>query len=52
MMPDQIARQEEIERRLEQSRRLLKSASDPKTTARIDKLVADLEQEQVEEKEK
>ena len=52
MMPDQIARQEEIERRLEQSKRLLKDANDPTTTARIDKLITDLEQEQVEEKEK
>lgn len=52
MMPDQIARQEEIERRLEQSKRLLKGGNDPMTTARIDKLIGDLEQEQEEEKEK
>jgi hypothetical protein len=52
MMPDQIARQEEIERRLEQSRRLLKEAADATTTARIDKLIGDLEQQRAEEREK
>jgi hypothetical protein len=52
MMPDQIARQEQIERRLEQSRRLLKEANDPSTNERIGKLIDDLEHEQVEEREK
>jgi hypothetical protein len=52
MMPDQLARQEEIARRLEQSKRLLQGANDPKTTERIGKLIGDLEHEQAEEKEK
>jgi hypothetical protein len=52
MMPDQLARQEQIARRLEQSRRLLRGANDPATTERIGKLIGDLEHEQAEESEK
>jgi hypothetical protein len=52
MMPDQLARQEQIALRLEQSKRLLQSALDPTTTERIGKLISDLEHEQAEEKEK
>jgi len=52
MMPDRIARQEQIERRLEQSKRLSKCANDPTTTDRIGMLIECLEQEQVEEREK
>ncbi len=52
MMPDQIARQEEIERRLEQSRRLLKEAADATTADRIGKFIDDLERHQAEEREK
>lgn len=52
MMPDQLARQEQIQRRLEQSRRLLKGANDPTTTDRMGKLIDDLEHERVEEREK
>ncbi|WP_426608964.1 hypothetical protein [Bradyrhizobium sp. McL0616] len=52
MMPDQLARQEQIALRLEQSKRLLRGALDPTTTERIGKLISDLEHEQVEEKEK
>lgn len=52
MMPDQLARQEQIAIRLEQSRRLLQNANDPTTAERIGKLIGDLEHEQAEEKEK
>ena len=52
MMPDQLARQEQIARRLEQSRRLLLGASDATTAKRIGKLIDGLEHEQAEEKEK
>jgi hypothetical protein len=52
MMPDRKARQERIERRLEQSKRLLKGANDPRTTDRFGKLIECLEQEQVKEREK
>jgi hypothetical protein len=52
MMPDQLARQEQIARRLEQSQRLLRGANDPTTTQRISKLIGDLEHERSEEKEK
>jgi hypothetical protein len=37
---------EELERRLEQSRRLSRGASDPTTKDRLDKLTGDLEAEQ------
>jgi hypothetical protein len=46
------SRKEEIERRLEQSRRLLKGAYDRTTSERIGKLIGDLEQEQERENEK
>ncbi|MEH2490429.1 MULTISPECIES: hypothetical protein [Bradyrhizobium] len=52
MMPDQLARQEQIAVRLAQSKRLLKAVNDPTTTERIGKLISDLEHEQAEEKEK
>ncbi|PIS99763.1 hypothetical protein TSA1_02545 [Bradyrhizobium nitroreducens] len=52
MMEDQLARQEQIAFRLEQSRRLLRGATDPTTTQRIGKLIGDLEREQAEEGEK
>ena len=39
-------RKKELERRLEQSRRLLRSASDRTTCDRIGKLIGDLEREQ------
>ena len=52
MMPDQLARQEQIARRLEQANRLVKRANDAKTIERIGKLIGDLEQEQADEKEK
>jgi hypothetical protein len=45
-------RKEELERRLEQSKRLLKDANDPTTKKRIGLLIVDLEQEQMLEKEK
>ena len=45
-------RQAKLERRLEQSRRLLRSAGDRTTSDRIGKLIAELEQEQQLEKEK
>ena len=38
MMPDQLARQEQIALRLEQSKRLLRGTHDPTTTERIGKL--------------
>ncbi|MGE9007868.1 hypothetical protein ACO2JO_04765 [Leptospira interrogans] len=50
MMPDQLARQEQIARRLEQANRLVKRAND--AIERIGRLIGDLEQEQAEEKEK
>jgi hypothetical protein len=43
MMPDQLARQEQIARRLEQSRRLLRGVTDPATAMRIGNLIDDLE---------
>jgi hypothetical protein len=46
------SRKEELERRLEQSKRLLKDSSDPTTQKRIGHLIDDLENEQKEEKEK
>ncbi|UFW69172.1 hypothetical protein [Bradyrhizobium sp. WU425] len=52
MMQDQIDRQEQIAVRLEQTRRLLRSATNPTTTERIGKLIGELEHEQAEEKEK
>jgi hypothetical protein len=52
MMPDQLARQEQIALRLEESKRLLRGAHDPTTTERIGKQISDVEHEQVEEKEK
>jgi hypothetical protein len=38
-------REEEIERRLEQSKRLLRGAADPTTAERLCKLIAELEHE-------
>jgi hypothetical protein len=52
MMPDQLARQEQIARRLEQAKRLVQVANDATTAARLGKLIGDLEHEQAEEKEK
>jgi hypothetical protein len=46
------SRKERLERRLEQSRRLLKSATDKTTVERIGELIGDLEQEQQREGEK
>jgi hypothetical protein len=46
------AREHEIERRLEQSKRLLKNAFDPKTTERIGRMINELEQEIQLDKEK
>jgi hypothetical protein len=45
-MSEPAPRKEELERRLEQSRRLLRSVSDNVTTERICRLIADLEHEQ------
>jgi len=45
MMPDQLARQEQIARRLEQSKRLLRSVRDNATSERIGRLIGDLEHE-------
>jgi hypothetical protein len=45
-------REQEIERRLEQSRRLLRGAADPMTTERIEKMIGELEQEIELDKEK
>jgi hypothetical protein len=42
----------EIERRLEQSKRLLRAAADLKTTERIGRLIGELEQEQRMQQEK
>jgi hypothetical protein len=52
MMSDQLARQEQIAVRLEQSKRLLRGANDPATAQRIGKLIGDLERERSEDKEK
>lgn len=52
MMSDQLARQEQIAVRLEQSKRLLRGLIDPATTQRIGKLIGDLERGRAEEKEK
>lgn len=52
MMPDQLARQEQIAVRLEQTKRLLQFANNPTTAQRIGRLIGDLEREQAEEKEK
>ncbi|MGT2502581.1 hypothetical protein ACVOMS_20600 [Bradyrhizobium guangxiense] len=52
MMEDQLARQEQIAFRLEQSKRLLRGAKDHVTTQRIGKLIGALEREQAEESEK
>jgi LPS O-antigen subunit length determinant protein (WzzB/FepE family) len=45
-------RQDEVERRLAQSRRLINEASDPLTKERIARFIGDLEQEQKLEDEK
>ena len=50
MMSDQLARQEQIAVRLEQSKRLLRGANDPATAQRI--LIGDLERERSEDKQK
>jgi hypothetical protein len=52
MMPDQLARQEQIALRLEQAKRLLRDEFDRITTKRIGKLISDLDHQQAEEKEK
>jgi hypothetical protein len=52
MMSDQLARQEQIAVRLEQSKRLLRGANDAATAQRIGKLIGDLERERSEDKEK
>jgi TATA-binding protein-associated factor Taf7 len=46
----QLNKKEELERRLQQSRRLLKEATDPTTKDRLNKLVDDLVEEQQQEK--
>jgi hypothetical protein len=46
------ARQQEIERRLEQSKRLLKGAADSTTTERIGRMIGELENEKLLDKEK
>ena len=46
------SRQQELERRLEQSRRLLRDVGDRTTCDRIDKLISDLEREQQLERER
>ena len=40
-----ILRDQEIERRLEQSKRLLRAATDPTTSERIGKMIGELEPE-------
>jgi hypothetical protein len=45
-------REQEIERRLEQSKRLLKGAVDPTTTERIGRMIGELEQEKKLDKER
>lgn len=52
MIPDQLARQEQIARRLEQSRHLLQGVSDASTAKRIVNLIDDLENERTKEEEK
>jgi hypothetical protein len=47
-----VLRAQEIERRLEQSKRLLRGAADPTTTERIGKMIGELEQEIQLDKEK
>jgi hypothetical protein len=47
-----LNRKEQLERRLEQSRRLLKDANDPTTKERIGLLIGDLEQQQQQETER
>jgi hypothetical protein len=47
-----LVRQQEIERRLEQSKRLLKNAADSATTDRIGKMIGELENEKLLDKEK
>jgi hypothetical protein len=47
-----VLRDQEIERRLEQSKRLLRAAIDPTTSERIGTLIGELEFEQRIEKEK
>ena len=49
MMPDQLARQKQIARRLEQARRLLRAVTAAATAKRIGNLIDDLKLEQVEE---
>jgi hypothetical protein len=44
------AARKEIERRMEQSRRLASTANDPTTSARINLLIADLERQQADKK--
>ncbi len=44
MMPDQLARQEQIARRLEQAKRLAQVATDAATTERIREPIGDNEQ--------
>jgi hypothetical protein len=51
LMPLQT-RKEELERRLKQSRRLLRGAGDRTTSERISKLIGDLEHEQQLERER
>jgi hypothetical protein len=46
-----VLREQEIERRLEQSKRLLRSAADPATFERIEKMIGELEQERQLDKE-
>jgi hypothetical protein len=46
------SRKEQLERRLEQSRRLLKTVYDPTTKERIEILIDDLEKEEKQEAEK
>jgi hypothetical protein len=47
-----VLRKQEIERRLEQSKRLLRGAADPATTERIGKMIGELEREMQRDKEK
>jgi hypothetical protein len=46
------SREQEIERRLEQSKRLLRGAADPTITERIGKIIGELEHEKQLDKEK
>jgi hypothetical protein len=52
MLMTDLGRKEELERRLAQSRRLLKEADDPITKQRIGLLIGDLEQQRQQEPEK